>query len=414
MDTIINKQQVSELTKTELLNRSSEFLFSTGIDDGAARLCRANMKYGLAQFHLIQEKYGFEPKACFISTPDETISRNEYRWKSGLGYGGRLNWGDGTDKLVFLNIKPNCCGILVGGLDHIPEAYDIIKKIDEIKTTDLFHNDVLINWDFGIANHFINCFETKNLSDINLPPYIFLIHGSAPEFRDDRHGIGLYIDKSNVLKDMSIEETTRFGTQYILTDSEAKEYIRFNKEATKFSNEKRKVIARLIFGSDFKEISNQPHQFLRDYNNIYLGTNCTDLSCDLIDANVFPIALRADIDAYLFRGKRNFAETTLKNTELYTRANNLGLLDLLKTADILPHGGGYAFPDINKVKNVMEHKDQRYFTCELKSDSNRLKIIRNMRDLQFAYRGQEIVLKTIQLDLGELIAQLSPIFSLKL
>ena len=132
MGTIIDKREISALTKSELLKRSSEFIFSTGITDGAARLCRANMKYGLAQFHLIQEKYGFEPKATFISTPDETVSRNDYRWQSGLGYGGRLNWGDGTDKLIFLNIKPNCCGILVGGLDYVPDAYDIIKKIDEI------------------------------------------------------------------------------------------------------------------------------------------------------------------------------------------------------------------------------------------------------------------------------------------
>ena len=414
MDTFINKQQVSELTNSELLKRSSEYIFSTGMDDGAARLCKANMKYGLAQFHLIQEKYGFEPKANFISTPDETISRNEYRWKSGLGYGGRLNWGNGAERLIFLNIKPNCCGILVGGLDDVPEPYDIIKKIDEIKTTDLYHNDVLINWDYGIANHFINCFETKNLSDMKLPPYIFLIHGSAPEYRDDKYGIGLYIDRSKTLKEIAIEESTRFGKQYILTDSEAKEYIHFNKVATKFSNEKREIIARLIFGSDFKKICNQPHQFMKDYNNIYLGTNCTDLSTDLIDCNIFPIALRADIDAYLFRGKRNFSETTLKNIDLYKRAESLGLLDLLKTADILPHGGGYMFPDIASVQKVMEHKDQRYFTCELKSDKNRLKIIRNMRDLQFVYRGRDIVLKTVQLDLGELVAQLSPIFSLKL
>ena len=414
MGTIINKKPISELTKSELLNRSSEFIFSTGIDDGAACLCRANMKYGLAQFHLIQEKYGFEPRASFISTPDETISRNDYRWKSGLGYGGRLNWGSGTDKFVFLNVKPNCCGILVGGLDYVPEPYDIIKKIDEIKTTDLYHNNVLINWDFGIANHFINCFETRNLSDFNLPPYIFLIHGSAPEFRDDKYGVGLYIDKSTILKEMAIEESTKFGNQYILTDSAAKDYIKFNKEATIFSNEKREIIARLLFGSDFKQISNQPHQFMKDYNNIYLGANCTDLSCDLIKHNIYPIALRADIDAYLFRGKSNLSETTLKNLNFSERANGLGLLDILKNADILPHGGGYAFPDIRKVRNVLEHKDQRYFTCELKSDTNRLKIIRNLRDLQFVYRGRDIVLKTIQLDLGEMIAQLSPIFSLKL
>ena len=101
MGSSILYQNLSELSKTDLLQRAQEFIFSTGLNDGASQLCKANMKYGLAQFHLIQEKYGFEPKATFISSPDETISRNNFRWNSGLGYGGRLNWGSGKDKIVF-------------------------------------------------------------------------------------------------------------------------------------------------------------------------------------------------------------------------------------------------------------------------------------------------------------------------
>ncbi|KKL59499.1 hypothetical protein LCGC14_2214720, partial [marine sediment metagenome] len=99
-------QNVSDLAKSDLLDRANQFIFSTGLNDGASKLCRANMKYGLAQFHLIQEKYGFEPKATFITSPDETISRNAFRWNSGIGYGGRLNWGSGNEKIVFLNVKP--------------------------------------------------------------------------------------------------------------------------------------------------------------------------------------------------------------------------------------------------------------------------------------------------------------------
>ena len=134
MGSISLSNKTSELSKIELLQRANNFIFSTGLNDGASKLCKANMKYGLAQFHLIQEKYGFEPKATFISSPDETISRNNFRWNSGLGYGGRLNWGSGNDKIVFLNIKPNCCGILAGGLEELPDAYEIIKKIDTVKS----------------------------------------------------------------------------------------------------------------------------------------------------------------------------------------------------------------------------------------------------------------------------------------
>ncbi|KKM89487.1 hypothetical protein LCGC14_1248150 [marine sediment metagenome] len=230
MGSSILNPKVSELSKLDLLDRANQFIFSTGLNDGASKLCKANMKYGLSQFHLIQEKYGFEPKASFISSPDETISRNKFRWNSGLGYGGKLNWGDGNEKLIFLNMKPNCCGILVGGLEELPDPYNLIKNIDKAKSKELYHNDILLNWDYGISNHFINCFETKNLSDINIPPYIFLIHGSAPEFRDDNYGLGLYVDKSFTLKELAIEESSKFGKQYILLGSDAKEYLNFNKK----------------------------------------------------------------------------------------------------------------------------------------------------------------------------------------
>jgi len=407
-------QNISELSKTDLLQRAQEFIFSTGLNDGASQLCKANMKYGIAQFQIIQERYGFEPKTTFISSPDETISRNNFRWNSGLGYGGRLNWGSGKEKLIFLNIKPNCCGILIGGIEEVPDPYEIIKKIDDIKSKELYHNDILINWDYGISNHFINCLETRNLSDIDIPPYIIMIHGSAPEFRDDKYGIGLYVDKSKTLKERAIEEDTKFGKQFILLDTDAKEYSNFNNKALEFSSKKREIIADNLCDYDYKVICNQPHQFLKDYNNMYLGSNCTDTNCEIITSNIFPTTLRPDIAAYLFKGKKNLTETTLRNINLLDRAEKLELLDLLQNSDILPHGGGYLLSDIVEVQDVLEYKDQRYFVTSLKSNISRLKIIRNVRELQFEYRGRDIILKTIQLDLGEIIARLNPLFSLKL
>jgi hypothetical protein len=409
------QQKISELTKPELLDRANQFIFSTGINDGASKLCRANMKYGLAQFHLIQEKYGFEPKATFITSPDETISRNKYRWNSGIGYGGKLNWGNGNEKLIFLNIKPNCCGILVGGLEKLPDPYELIKKIDDIKSAELYYNDTLLKWDYGNSNHFINCYETRNLSDITLPPYIFLIHGSTPELRGDSEiGMGLYIDQSEILNNCAIKEETKFGIQYILLDSDVKEYLKVHDQALEFSNSKRVVIANNLFDYGYEIICNQPHQFLKDHNNIYLGTNCTDINCKHISSDIFPTTLRADIAAYLFRGKKNLSITTLKNIEFLERAENLELLDQLLNVCMLPHGGGYSLTDIEDVLDIMEYKDQRYFMTSLKSHINRLKIIRDVSELNFEYRGRDIVLKTIQLDLGEIIARLNPLFSLKL
>ncbi|MFO7797364.1 MAG: hypothetical protein R6W84_14570 [Promethearchaeia archaeon] len=407
-------QKISSLSKKELLERSTQFIFSTGLNDGTSSLCQWNMKYGLAQMHIIQEKYGFDPNALFISSPDETISRNQYRWNSGFGYGGKLVWGSGEDKLIFLNTKPNHCGILVIGLWDMMNPYDLIKKIDEIKSKELYLDDIHLDWDFGTSNHFISFYKTNNLTEIEYPPYICLIHGSAPELRDDKYGMGVYIDKSKNLKNMAIKEETQLGTQYILLDSDADKYFEINKKVLEFSCKKREIIAQQLYGNHYDIICNQPHQFLKDYNSIYLGSNCTDVKNKFINSNIFPIALRADLSAYLFEGLHNLSETTLMNLKFYERAKRCGVLHRLKNANILPHGAGYSFPDIEKVINVLEYKDQRYFVCRLKRSKERLKIVRVVSDLQFEYRKREVVLKALQLNLGKMAARLTPIFSLKL
>jgi hypothetical protein len=410
--TLIDKN-ISQLSKNDLLQRSEKFIFSTGLDDAASKLCKLNMRYGLAQMHLIQEKYGFEPRAFFISSPDETVSRNKYRWNSGYGYGGKISWGSGNEKLIFLNTKPNHCGILVGGLWKEPNPYDLIKNMNAIKSKELYLDDILIDWDFAKSNHFISCYKSKMKCDIEFPPYIFLIHGSAPELRGDEYGMGIYIDQSKKLHDIAIEENTPLGKQYILLDSEAEEYMRLNMKAVEFSNNKRELIARDLFQDNYEIISNQPHQFLKDYNSIHLGCNCTDLKTGFIDSNIFPIGLRADLPAYLFEGAENLSEKVLKKLGFFKRARSLGLIEELKEANIIPHGAGYAFPDIKDVVDVLEFEEQRYFVCRLVKGKNRLKIVRVVSDLQFEYRKNKIIEKTIKLRLGKMAAKLKPIFSLK-
>ena len=107
--------------RKQLLERASKHYFTLGLGDGASYLCRENMKYGLAKIHIIQEKLGLKPNATFLSTPDETVTRNKTRWKAGFGYGGKLVWGSGKERLIVLDGKPNACGMLVGGLDELPK-----------------------------------------------------------------------------------------------------------------------------------------------------------------------------------------------------------------------------------------------------------------------------------------------------
>ena len=93
------------------LKRAGDHIFSTGVEDGGSSLGLANMRYGLAKIHYLQEQLDLPANAVFVSAPDLTVTRNASRWESGYGYGGVINWGDGSLDLAVLDLKPNACGV---------------------------------------------------------------------------------------------------------------------------------------------------------------------------------------------------------------------------------------------------------------------------------------------------------------
>ena len=78
-----------------LLRRAEKHVFSTGLNDATSHLAKVNMKYGLAKMHIAQRAFGIRPDATFISSPDETVTRNVTRWEQGVSYGGKITWGNG-------------------------------------------------------------------------------------------------------------------------------------------------------------------------------------------------------------------------------------------------------------------------------------------------------------------------------
>lgn len=397
------------LEKTELLKRAKRHYFSTGIGDGASYLCRANMKYGLAKIHLAQEEFGLVPHATCISTPDETVTRNTARWKAGFGYGGKLTWGSGKDKFIILDSKPNACGMLVGALEQLPEPSDLIEAIHGVKK-DLYIDNFKIDWDMYKGNHFIDLFKVvKRSLDIDLPEYAFIMHGSVSELRDETEkGIGLYYDKSEALRERAKIVKTIFGKLHVLIDSDAEEYYNFYKYAEWFAKEKRKLAAEAIFGK-YEIINNITHQGLLNYNELILGAH--DISDE--SASPFPIALRADLPAFLMTGKPNLDDEIIELLGFEKRAEKLGVLNRLKNVNIAPHGGGYSFSDVVSVIEVIEIKGERYFILDMANDVGS-KICSEVREMEFDYRGKGVVLKTIELGMAEVLARLIPQYVLKI
>jgi len=394
----------------EMLRNARNHCFFVGLNDSGAELCKANIVYGIAGIHYVQSQLGRTPNASFISTPDMTITRNTSRWRSGFGYGGKISWGENDDEFIILDVKPNACGMLVGGLEELPDIESLIRKLHEMESSKVKIDGVEVVWNFYKSNHFIDVFQVNPIAklDRDLPPYAFIIHGSADEFRgDNESGFGIYYDKSKQLREMAERVETPFGGFHILTGSGAKKYFERYKCAENFSKKKRKVAAELLFGK-FAEVSNESHQGLININEIALGCHYSKNQ-----ATLFPLALRADLPAYLVRGNPNLSAESVELLGFEKRARSLGVYDRLLNADIIPHGGGYVLPEILTVSKVIQVDGKRYFEVEMQNDSGK-KIISEVRELPYEYRGRKVVLRALEIGSIEIVAKLIPQYVLKI
>ncbi|MFW9944253.1 MAG: hypothetical protein ACFFB7_04590 [Candidatus Sifarchaeia archaeon] len=403
------------LSKEEKLKRASVHIFSMGLQDAADSLCRANMKYGLAKLHHLQHSQGLSPSATFVGAPDATITRNVRRWQSGFGYGGKLSWGDGTEKLVVLDSMPNACGMLVGGLEDAPTMDQLLNHINSVLTSDEVIDDIRIDWDFAAGNHFIDIYEVRPLSEdfSHGSRYVFIIHGSVPELKGDnesKFGFGLYAHKSKLLQEMAEKVETPFGPVNLLRGTDASRYLELNDFACELSKKKRKRAAELLF-DDFTEISNPIHQALLNMNAHILG--CQDTKDP--ENRILPITLRSDLPAYLAKGNENLDEDAVEQLGFTKRSEKHAVKERLLKANILPHGGGYKYPSMLGIKRVVETKSgTRYYVTEHATGQESEKVFSSPRELEFTYRGQEVLWKAVELRLCSVVARLMPRVILKI
>jgi hypothetical protein len=391
-----------------LLERAERHIFSTGINDACCRIAKANMKFGLAKMHYVQQSLGLEPNATFISSPDETITRNVTRWEEGISYGGKITWGEGKEKLMMLDTKPNCCGMLVAGLSRVPDPKEIIRKAEQMEHDKHFINNMRVKWDFYKGNHFIDFFEVKPIRNTRLPKYAVILHAGCPEFKvENYHGKGLYWNVSVALQRAMTEVHTPFGVTRILEGSDAVEYYRHFKVAEDFAKKRRELAYGLLFGGR-DIITNKTHQGMSHMNEIMLGCHDVKLKND-----IFPVSIRADVPSYLFKGKFNLTKEKIEKLGFTKRSMELGVYKRLRTINIIPHGGGYRLDDSLSVSRIFEINNKRFFEIDM-MDGIGKKIVSEMSVLEFSYRGREVVQKAIELELGEPVAQLMPVYTLKI
>jgi hypothetical protein len=142
-------------------------------------------------------------------------------------------------------------------------------------------------------------------------------------------------------------------------------------------------------------------------NEILLGSH------DVSEAELFPVTLKADRPAFILKPNKNLSDRAIDYLKFRDRAEDIGVLERLKNANILPHGGGYTFPFLSKVDDVMEIDDTRYFVIKLIKSKSR-KVIADLREIQYRYRDEKVVERTLELGLGEVVARLEPQFVFKI
>jgi hypothetical protein len=396
-------------TKKSLLSRAERHIFSTGLNDGTSHLCLENMKYGLAKMHIVQKRYGLETDATFVTTPDETVSRNVGRWEQGISYGGRLSWGNGREKIMVLDVKPNCCGMLVGGLSYLPKPKDILRRVFDLEQKANYISDVRVQWDFYKGNHFIDVFKVDiRKKGLKLPRYAVILHAGCPELKgESEKGMGLYWDHSKQISEMCRMVKTPFGPMYVLEGSDAVEYYKFYIFAEEFARKRRELAFKKIFPGG-KMICNKTHQGLVNINEIALGCQVFQTSKEFM-----PISIRADLPSYLVTGNHNFTPHMMDMLGFSSRADELGVFGRVSRANVLPHGGGYAFTDSLGVEKVFEIKGKRYFKIDMVNSVGK-KIISNMRELQFSYRGREVIQRTLDIGMCDVSAVMDPVYTIKI
>ncbi|MBI4738544.1 hypothetical protein HY772_03125 [Candidatus Woesearchaeota archaeon] len=397
--------KINQRERDKLLKRAKEHIFSTGMNDAAATLAQANMQYGLAKIHWVQKEFGMDSDATFIGTPDETITRNVSRWNRGVSYGGKVSWGSGKEKFIVLDVKPNACGMIVGALGSFPTQQELLSHLYKLQKKERYIDGVKLQWDFNAGNHFIDVFKVDSVKG-RYAQYMTILHGGCGELKHDNvKGFGFYFDESPLLQSILKEVDTPWGVMHILEGSNATEYMKFHDYGIDFSQKRRVVALKEIFGTQ-KILTNKPHQYMLNYNEILLG--CQHVG-DIKELH--PVSIRADLPSYLMFGKKNFTKEQIQNLGWEERSYHIGANKRLRNANLLPHGGGYSFPDSLMLKKIYEIGGQRFFDVKMINEGGR-KIIRDPRSIPFSYRGNEVALKTVELGMGEIAAELHPLYAL--
>ncbi len=392
----------------KLLKLAEKHTFSLGLRDLASTLSYQNMMYGLGKIlHVLGN-------CLCVFGPDATITRNIRRWQNGFGYGAVIRWFD--DDIMFPEIMPNGCGMIVVRLDELPEKKELFESIAYVEDNEITLDGIKLKPDLGRGNHFLEFYSPLELSPeledtMPMDCYYAVLHCSSPEIKDNLYG---KIDDGKKVE-------TPLGPISVLEGDEAKEYLRIWKDVESFSKRRREILIKALLENS-QTIINKTHQGVCGENEVRLG--CYDTN-DTSDGNpYFPVTLRWDLPMYILKGKQNLTKESIARLRFEKRAKKLDLFEELEHANILPLGGGYKLDIPYSETEIVRSGNRRYFTLKeprtaaIGADEKSLQrygeiTFTNPRELPYEYRGKSVIEKSIEYDLGVPMAKFQPLKTLK-
>ncbi|MBT8493036.1 MAG: hypothetical protein KJO07_08255 [Deltaproteobacteria bacterium] len=394
------------------LERAREHAFMAGVGDVGMQLCEANVPYGLAKIHHVQEQLGLPADATFVGSPDATVTRNDRRWSQGFGYGGVYSW---SGEFAVLDMKPNACGMLVGALPDLPGLEQVRERLHALDREGIELDGVALDNDLTESNHFVDVLTVNDDKSTRAAPggarHFFIMHSSGHEHRGETpRGPGLYFDQSKALAEMARVFETPWGSLSILEGDDAREWFRFYQEVQDFNHRRREALAGFLF-DEFTPVVNATHQ------GLVRGLTRANIGCytfDDGDQTLFPLTLSPTLPAFLVEPHDNVSQQVIRDLGWAPRIDEHDLYDRIRGTNLLPHGGGYLYPQLKGVTRVIEDgPDQRRFELRPTDPASKPVVIETPRGLDYGYRGMEVKDCMEELGLGTAVVQLDLDYVLK-
>ncbi|MFX0014748.1 MAG: hypothetical protein ACFFB2_00890 [Promethearchaeota archaeon] len=397
---------------TKLLKQTRNELYSWATNDLTCQLAKEVMTIGLAKIKLFYQELGVDSSAIIVFGPDGSVTRNKARFNEGVGYGCVV----ATKDFIFPSLlHPNGCGFGLYKIDNIPSLQQLIRKLNRLKREGVPIGSQQGKWDVWKSNHFIDILKLDRVSPKYSQFEEWLSQGSYVLIHSSQQ---TQTERLNHWNDEEfIRVHTPLGTVEGLTGESIREYLKFFQKVEAYSKKKRTSIATELFGEENVScISNPTHQGYYQEDSYYVMRLGLYNSIDPTGEKtipVFPLAFNGYSFIYLYEGLPNVKRQYWTENQ-YERAKNMGHVDFLKKANLLPHGGGYSlnYP-FSTVKSLV-FDGVIYFELFDAAMAKSHLLIKNIEALEYGYRGPTEILPLVdQLEFGKRVAQFVPITVIK-